>query len=159
MIVMTLVCMIVYSHPGHTPSPCQCPSPTNLLHNIHRVLPPRPPTPAGGVLPPRTSGARRRQLRLTSRSQLPTPYSKETSHPIYKVSRQRPEMVSWVLRGKLGAHHPLIPVIKLGLRHPRKKERKKERCRSSQQAVHVTKVPARRDFGARTHQVNGGFAE
>jgi len=38
---------------------------------------------------------------------------------------QRPETVSWVLRrgGKLGAQHPLSPVIRLVIDHPRKKER------------------------------------
>jgi len=35
--------------------------------------------------------------------------------------------VSWVLHDKSDAHHPLSPLMKLGLRHPRKKERKKER--------------------------------
>jgi len=38
---------------------------------------------------------------------------------------QRPGTVSWVLRGKVGAHHSLSPEIKLGLGHSRKKERKK----------------------------------
>ena len=40
-------------------------------------------------------------------------------------SRQRSGAVSWFLRGESGAHYPLGPVMKLGLRHPRKKERKK----------------------------------
>jgi len=33
--------------------------------------------------------------------------------------------VSWVLSHELGAHRPLSPMIKLGIRHPRKKARKK----------------------------------
>ena len=33
---------------------------------------------------------------------------------------------SWVLSGQSGARHPLSPVIRLGLRNPRKKERKFE---------------------------------
>jgi len=36
-----------------------------------------------------------------------------------------PEAVSWVLIDSSGAHHVLSPVIKLGIHHPRKKERKK----------------------------------
>jgi len=35
------------------------------------------------------------------------------------------------IRHELGVHHPLSPVIKLGIRHPRKKERKKERQKVS----------------------------
>jgi len=31
---------------------------------------------------------------------------------------------SWVLSDESGVHHPLSPVIRLGLRNPRKKERK-----------------------------------
>ena len=33
---------------------------------------------------------------------------------------------SWVLSGQSGARHPLSPVIRLGLRNPRKKERNRE---------------------------------
>jgi len=41
-----------------------------------------------------------------------------------KLGRQRFGTVSWVLCDESDAHHPLSPVIKLGLRHPRKKERR-----------------------------------
>ena len=51
-------------------------------------------------------------------------------HP-NKLGWQRSGTVSWVLSDWLGAQHPLSSVIKLGIRHSRKKERKKEEsCRT-----------------------------
>jgi len=41
-----------------------------------------------------------------------------------KLGLQRFETVSWVLRGSSDVHHPLSPLNKLGIRHPRNKERK-----------------------------------
>jgi len=38
------------------------------------------------------------------------------------------KIVSWVLRGSSDVHHSLSPVIKLGIRHPTKKERKTSTC-------------------------------
>jgi len=46
-------------------------------------------------------------------------------HP-NKLGWQRSGTVSWVLSDWLGAQHPLSSVIKLGIRHSRKKERKKK---------------------------------
>jgi len=46
-----------------------------------------------------------------------------TSGSDKKLGRQRPGTVSWVLLDRPGSHYPLSPVIKLGIRHPRKKER------------------------------------
>ena len=45
----------------------------------------------------------------------------------FKLSIQRSGTVSWVLHDSSDAHHPLSPVIKLGIRHPRKKERKERK--------------------------------
>ena len=43
----------------------------------------------------------------------------------FKVSQVLKSHVIWVLRDESSAHHPLSPVIKLGVCHPRKKKRKK----------------------------------
>jgi len=61
--------------------------------------------------------------------------------PQYQINKTKQQhAVFWVLRGSLYAHYPLSPVInqkegkwlmKVGLRHPRKKERKKERKKQS----------------------------
>jgi len=53
------------------------------------------------------------------------------------LGRQRSGTVSWFLRDWSGAHHPLSPVIKLGLRHPRKKETK---SLSNCQSVRVSQI-------------------
>ena len=49
-----------------------------------------------------------------------------------KLGRKRPGMVfsRWVLRHESSAHHPLNPVIKLGVCIPKKKERKKHVART-----------------------------
>ena len=36
------------------------------------------------------------------------------------------KVIPWVQRDSSGAHHPLNPVIKLGIRHPRNKEKNKD---------------------------------
>ena len=41
-----------------------------------------------------------------------------------KLGLKQSGALSWVLRDQSGAQHPLCPVIKLGLRNARKKERK-----------------------------------
>ena len=43
-------------------------------------------------------------------------------HPWADKERKK-ETGSWVLSGRSGVRHPLSPVIMLGLRNPRKKER------------------------------------
>ena len=45
----------------------------------------------------------------------------------YRNVTNRSGAGSWVLRGQSGVHHPLSPVIGLGLPNQRKKESKKER--------------------------------
>jgi len=42
---------------------------------------------------------------------------------------------SWVLSGKSGVRHPLSPVIRLGLRNPRKKERQGRDPRKKERGV------------------------
>ena len=42
----------------------------------------------------------------------------------HKQSRRRFRTVSWILRHQLRPRHPLSPVIKLGIRYPKKKERR-----------------------------------
>jgi len=48
---------------------------------------------------------------------------------VLKVSpaaKVRDSFKAWVVCDWSGAHHSLSPVIKLGIRHPRKKDRNKE---------------------------------
>ena len=49
-----------------------------------------------------------------------------------KLRRQRSGTVCGVLHDSSDAHHPLSPVIKLGFRQPRKKERKKEKINAKE---------------------------
>jgi len=42
------------------------------------------------------------------------------------AAKVRDSFKAWVLCDWSGAHHPLSPVIELGIRHPRKKDRNKE---------------------------------
>jgi len=51
---------------------------------------------------------------------LPTVFTQRVS---LKLGLQRSRTVSWVLRDSSDAPHPLSPVIKVGIRRPRKKAR------------------------------------
>jgi len=56
----------------------------------------------------------------------------------HKIGRQRTGTVSWVLHDPLGPHHPLSPVIKLGIRLPRKKEKERNQGREKYNDINPT---------------------
>jgi len=66
--------------------------------------------------------AHSRQKSVSAHASLQTLWLWTYQWDVLKLGWQQPGTVSWVLRDSWGAHHPLSPVITLGIRQPRKKE-------------------------------------
>jgi hypothetical protein len=78
----------------------------------------------------------------------------------HNLGRRRSETDYWVLSDHLGPHHPLSPKIKLGIRHPRKKDRNSDDIIKSSWDFHAVSgaFTTLLQWGCRVQRYRGGLA-